>query len=580
MKGADRYRRFRGLPIALMCGAVFSLFFVVAGSFGETASPALSDQERLHLGERIYREGLLPSGEPMQAYVKGDLPVPGTSFTCVSCHLRSGLGSVEGGVYTPPTNGVKLYQPHQPLFKNMEQKYFPLPLRRPAYTDASLAEAIRSGDVPPRYKLNDVMPRYLIDDADMAILVSYLKSLSSTVSPGVSATNMSFATVITDGVKPEERDAMLSALDNLVNIKNSLVSAFNTPRGSRSRLMAENMLGSREMAVRTISVSRWLLKGAPETWRGQLEEYYRKEPVFALLGGISNEDWRPIHQFSEDHHIPCLFPITDFPVVSDTDWYTQYFSKGYYQEGEAVARYLNTRDEAAAGRPIIQIVQASREGQALSAGFLETWRDLGHQPPLTVTLKAGESLSQDFLRQLSNRENPAALILWGGSDMLPAVKTLAEDGNRPGMVFVSSSCLGKDIWLLPEQLREFTYIAYPFSFSKYVAASSMGSKPAQSDAPTSLRLKDVTIQDRTQRIAGLAPSLVQVLVMALMDMRGNYYRDNFFDVIGMIPDQNSPLYERLSFGPGQRYASKGCYIVQLTKGPEPELVRKSNWVIH
>jgi hypothetical protein len=45
-------------------------------------------------------------------------------------------------------------------------------------------------------------------------------------------------------------------------------------------------------------------------------------------------------------------------------------------------------------------------------------------------------------------------------------------------------------------------------------------------------------------------------------------------------DETYPLYERLSFGPGQRYASKGCFIVQLTKGPKPELIRKSDWVAY
>ena len=91
---------------------------------------------------------------------------------------------------------------------------------------------------------------------------------------------------------------------------------------------------------RKLSIVRWDLKGPPETWRGQLEEYNRKEPVFALLGGMTNGEWRPVHDFSEEHHIPCILPITDFPVISETDWYTLYFSKGLYQEGEAAARYL------------------------------------------------------------------------------------------------------------------------------------------------------------------------------------------------------------------------------------------------
>ncbi len=139
------------------------------------------------------------------------------------------------------------------------------------------------------------------------------------------------------------------------------------------------MPGSREFAKKNFFLSLWVLKGPAETWRVQLEEYNRKEPVFALLGGITNGDWKPIHQFCEDNRIPCLFPNTDFPVISDKDWYTLYLSKGYYQEGEGAARYLNSKDHVIKGKAIVQIVRASREGQALSVGFQQTWRDLGQR---------------------------------------------------------------------------------------------------------------------------------------------------------------------------------------------------------
>jgi hypothetical protein len=39
-------------------------------------------------------------------------------------------------------------------------------------------------------------------------------------------------------------------------------------------------------------------------------------------------------------------------------------------------------------------------------------------------------------------------------------------------------------------------------------------------------------------------------------------------------------YERISFGPGQRYVSKGCYIIQLGPGDIPDLLPRSEWVIH
>jgi len=578
MKGPGRYGRLRGLSVAFLSGMVFSLFPVVSNSFGETAKRVFSDQERLQRGERMYREGLLPSGEPMQAYVKGDLPVPGTAFTCVSCHLRSGLGSVEGGVVTPPTNGDKLFQPFQLLFKGLEQKYFPLPPRRPAYTDVTLAEVIRSGTTPAGGALNDVMPRYFLEDGDMEDLLFYLKELSSRYSPGISAASLHFATVITDGVNPEDRDAMLAPLEQYIAIKNNQAKAYKAP-GNRSRQMAENMLVSKELATRSVTLSRWVLKGPPQTWRKQLEEYNRREPAFALLGGISSGEWKPVHDFSEENHVPCLFPMTDLPVVSETDWYTLYPSKGYYQEGEAAARYLHADGVVPEGGAVVQIMRDSPEGKALATGFRQAWLDAGHPAPTTVTLGAAQTVTGDLLRGITAKK-PAAIMVWDGPEMLPALQALATAENRPASVFISARYLDKGLWSVPDQVRPFTYITYPHTFALNVAYSSMGSAKLQEDRQKTLNRANVLIKSKAQEMASLGASLTQLLTMALMDMRGNYYRDTFFDVIGMVADQPSSVFGRLSFGPGQRYASKGCYVVQLSEGPTPELVKKSDWVIH
>jgi hypothetical protein len=539
-------------------------------SFADQVKAPLSPGETHRLGERIYREGILPSGAPMQAIIRNDIPAPGTLFSCVSCHLRSGLGTFEGGVFTPPTTGNKLFQPYQTLYKGMAQnpKYFPIPPRRPAYTEKTLKAALQEGVDPNGRALNDVMPRYLLEPEDMSILIDYLKSLSREFPAGVTDTDIRFATVISEDVSPADRDAVFLPLQNFFKLKNDQVRYFKTPGSSRSLLMAQNMTTSKEFVNRTLTLSQWVLKGPPETWRGQLEAYYKKEPVFALIGGMTTGTWEPVHRFSEDFQVPALFPYTDFPEISQTDWYTLYLTKGFYREGEAAARYLHRISPSGPDMRVLQLVRATREGQALAAGFQETWKVLGHAAVPEVTLKTGEGTEGRLKEIVMDAGRPDVVLVWDGPAAPKIVEELRSGEFKPDMFFISSSYAGSAVYSLKEQLRGATYITFPYRL------------PAQADQPSSGHPLKKSFAPDTSRIANHTYALIEILTMALMDMKGNYYRDNFLDVISMTMDIETPLFERISFGPGQRYASKGCYIVQLGSGPKPQVIRKSDWVIY
>ncbi len=530
----------------------------------------LTPDKALALGERMYREGILPSGEPMSSVVNGDVPVAGTAFTCVSCHVRSGVGTFEGGIVTLPTHGPKLAQTRYWKYPNLspeERKDLRVqtPVARPPYTDQSLAHVLRTGIDPSGRELNPVMPRYDLKDQDMAILVHYLWSLSAKLSPGVDATSIRVATIVTDEVSTEDQQAMLVPMNNFVARHNAHASGFGT------RMYMS--IGGKEMqgAYRKLSLSVWRLKGASDTWAGQLKAYLAKEPVFALLGGISYGDWKPIHVFCESHQLPCLFPITDFPVISDTDWYTQYFSRGYYQEGQAAARYLRSLDDPAPTARVLQIIQDGAEGRDLSTGFRETWQELGQGAAKEIRLGKGETMSAASLRAIVQREKPTALLLWTGAEAFEALDGLADQADRPGLVFMSSRQLGAKLYALPEKARAFTWITYPYRDPK--------DEPAVSRYANSL-LAGLPKHKPETRISTRAYAMLQLFQAGLVDMDRNLYRDNLLDRLGMQRDRILPDYLRLSFGPGQRYASKGCFIMQLGPGPVPQLIRKSDWVIH
>ena len=210
----------------------FSLAILPAVAAENASLPpaGLSAEEAMRLGEAMYQQGTLPSGKPMEATVQGDLKVSAGSdavVTCSNCHMRSGLGSYEGLVLTPPTNGANLYAPllyarDFPGIVGVGEMAFEN--ERPAYTDETLARVIREGLDPTGRVLNDVMPRYLLDDGDMARLVSYLKSLSTEFSPGVTENNIHFATVISEDVSLADREAMLAPLQKYIAIKNNKIA--------------------------------------------------------------------------------------------------------------------------------------------------------------------------------------------------------------------------------------------------------------------------------------------------------------------------------------------------------------------
>lgn len=557
---------------------LLALALLSAGEgLGEPLPPSgLAPDEIMRLGEAMYRDGILPSGKPLPALIRGDVEVDSSAFSCSSCHLRAGLGSFEGGVVTPPTTGLKLYRPYRrpPSLHDSQDKagrfiYAKTTVQRPAYDRDTLATALRFGVDPARQIFNDVMPRYPLGDRDMAILIDYLEALSARPSPGASSGTMAFATIVTDDVGPKERQALLTPLQDFIARSNQQLALYQD-------FIKFGYTPTVEMrdAFRAASLDVWELKGAPEGWPAQLESYYRRKPVFAVLGGISNGDWRPIHEFCEARRLPCLFPITDLPVVSDTSWYTYYFNKGYYQEGEALARYLNRLDGLPEPGSMLQIVQDAPRGRALAAGFERAWGDCGRSRPATVTLSAEELAAPGRLERLLAQRAPKLLLLWVDGQVVAGLPALAGKLPPAARIFLSSSYLGQKSAQLPEPVRDRVYLTFPYRLTPYLGPRDGG---FDAKVPILTGAKEFGERRITSRTVSM---LQQAVLRGLNLLYDNLQRDHLLDVMSMQMDLTLRDYERLSFGPGQRYVSKGCYIIQLGPGADPPLLPRSEWVTH
>jgi len=530
----------------------------------------VSREEALRLGERMYCEGILPSGEPLTAMVKGDIPMAGNQFTCTNCHQRSGFGSLEGTVRTPPINSAQLYAPLS-KFKGvpMGRRSAAIPeteLYRPAYTDETLARAMRTGQDPAGRQMSSTMPIYFLNDRDMDILVFYLKNLSAGIEAGVTNTALRFATVITDDVSRADREAMLAPLQYYIN--NWRISR----QMEQSARAGAFVLEGEARELRRLSLTVWELKGPSETWRAQLEEHYHTEPVFALLGGIAAAEWAPIHQFCEDHKVPTLFPITDFPVITNAGGRTFYLSKGLYQEGEAAARFLHRKEDLLKGISVVQVFRNDRAGRVLSKAFEETWTELGHGAPENHVLAGAETADAAFWAKLGKKGKHRVVLLWLDAGVFPGLDNAARSRTMPDVVVASYGLLGDRMYSLPEKARQSVYLTYPYSLPQE-------SRVYKANIETALKRNTIPITN--PEITFKMYSLFSVLTGPLSRMRTNAYRDYFIELLEATSDMSmTPVtYPRISFGTGQRYASKGCYIVQLTEGPQPELVKRSEWLI-
>jgi hypothetical protein len=553
-----------------------------AGYTEAIAEEKLTSEQQLVLGERMYREGILPSGEPMQALVAADVTVDGRMFTCVNCHQRSGLGSVEGSVITWPINGKELFVPRRRTgaWNAAKQEQGPganerwsLPKQyqaadaRPAYTDESLAQLLREGVDPAGRTLGRSMPRYNINDSDMAILIDYLKNLSNESDPGADDKKIRFATVITEGVADTDRQAMLSVLQTHIDIHNTQTRPHQR-RAQSGPFYKTEKYG----AYRLFELDVWELKGPRNSWKQQLEDYYRTRPVFALLGGIASGSWTPIHEFCEQHEIPSIFPVTDQPVISDADWYTLYLSKGLYQEGEAAAHYLRPGIREKQDAFIVQIYRNGSEGQLAAQGFRNNMDK--DATAMDKILGADEPITDTLLQELFKTKQVDALLLWlDSNDTSTVTQWITQQSQQPEHVFASWSLLEANASAIPEELRKNVYLTYP---------RDLPENNARSISVLKHWLKIRKIPETNLDIQSQMYFLGWMLPGAVSHMRSEFYRDYFMESFDMMTDQDYAIavFPRLTFGPGQRYASKGCYIVQLGNGEQPELLRKSEWVIY
>ena len=549
-------------------------------AFGETSQAVQIDHGRL-----IYLEGKLPSGNPIIG-IRQDIELRGEQAACVHCHRESGLGGTEGIEIISPISGPALFgEKGAVIVEHLRRFNRSLSAAHLPYDHNTFATAVRSGENISGGKLNTLMPRYQFTDSEIDDLMAYLRTLSTNKSPAVNNKEIHIASVITPDVSEANKKAFIETIQAMVSLHN-----VNVVSGLRQKISPiERKMQNR----RKWRLDIWDLNGPSDTWQAQLSSLQKNDPAFAILSGLSDNAWQPVQNFCEEKQVACWFPSIETPPSNaDKSKYSLYFNQGAILDANVISHQLMKQ---ASGR-VIQIDDGSIAAQVAK----ET---LHHQMALQHTN------TQDFSWDLANPNAVSntiknlrpedTLVLWLHRE---ALNHFTTHFNAPtSSIYYSALLSGNDLtnlnenwtnnsWTVSEieqpnlrsaNLKRFrdwmSYYQIPIADEKmqsevYFAVNSF-------DWMVSSLLNNFYpryLVERAESYLSMYESMqVQDEVQALM-MGGESKRppqnNNANDQLPIAHNvvnrdllfkrESTSIYPRLSLGIGQRFASKGAYLIK------------------
>ncbi|WGS40881.1 cytochrome C [Burkholderia sp. JSH-S8] len=525
-----------------------------AGAATERVAPA-------DAGQAIFQRGILGSGEPLEAVHPDGVRLHGAAAACINCHRRSGLGSKEGNNTIPPITWRYLVHPREQTAEDLDIPYVPgMRTDREPYTEALLARAVRDGVDSEGKPLGSLMPRYALGDADLAALSGYLKRLDRRKPSGVADTVLHFATIVTPDADPVKRAGMLDVLQHYFADKNAFPFGATPPLRSTRKMMF--------MVNRRWELHVWALKGPPDTWHEQLRQDLARQPVLAVVSGIGGRNWAPVHDFCEEEAVPCLFPNVEVPVESEHDFYSVYFSRGVLLESDLIAKRI--LDEAGA-RPAQHAVQTIRQvyragdngergAQALAAALKGRGFAVSNH-----ALAPGDSVA----RALRRMPRGDVLVLWLRPPDLAALDPVPPASDT---VFMSGLLGGLDNTPLPARWRGVTRIAYPFDLPE-------GRRVRVDYAFGWFTIRQIPmVAPQVQADTYLACGLLAETLSHLVDA---FVQEYLVERIQDMLERRilTGYYPRLTLATGQRFASKGGYIVRFAGPDRMKLSADGGWIV-
>jgi hypothetical protein len=397
----------------------------------------------------------------------------------------------------------------------------------------------------------------------------------------------------------------------MVRQKNGSTETASSAHGRRHMTSAAELVLGTE---RFWDLDIWELQGASDTWGEQLAAHYRSQPVFALISGLSNSTWQPVHDFCDHEHIPCWFPTVDLPVKTQST-YDFYFSGGVLLEANVIAHQLTVdnkspkrvvqifRDDVV-GRSASQELTHALESTVIkveSRALVEGGSPVDSLRVALTKLNAGDAVmfwlrendikaldkikpvtgvNYFFSEKLANTEQVPLTDKWKKSSHLVYLYQLPEK-RLANLSYLHSWLNSRKLPMVDEALQSEVFFAFNYLtdttsemlnnlYRDYLVerAETMINKREGSKAEQ---------ETRDRLVLGKSGELIK--------RHGKLTADE--NVRIQIPDKfnasdashGTTLYPNLSLGPNQRFASKGGYVLGFAGKHGEKLIDESGWIV-
>jgi len=244
----------------------------------------------------------------------------------------------------------------------------------------------------------------------------------------------------------------------------------------------------------------------------------------------------------------------DVPVVSGPGYYTVYFSRGVVLEAGALARHLGGEPESIRRGPVVQVYRDDETGRAAADAFRESATRSGVSGLRDVRLPVAGDPPGRILEEMQGGTRPATVVLWLSGSDLRRLGIRRGGMAFPGRVYLSSTLAGTEAAAALGVPKLDAYLVHPFAL------------PRKGGERSRIRiwLKARKVPPGEERLQANTFFAEAIAVGALDLMLDFFSRDYLLETVEHMAEitVTPSAYARLSLGPGQRFASKGSYVLR------------------